>query len=140
MLFFIWVRGCNMKTNIKKLFKRYYVSKPVMGLMIGVDVLSMVLYLVLLFCIPYSKHTPLWEVCVNFFLVLFSVFSSALLSVLLIETKSKNDMFREIMCTEVLSSPELYECLSEDKQRSMLNGLECSLLFNKVQFTRDYTG
>lgn len=126
-------KGMQHKTNIKKLFKRYYVSKPVMGLMIGVDVLSMVLYLVLLFCIPYSKHTPLWEVCVNFFLVLFSVFSSALLSVLLIETKSKNDMFREIMCTEVLSSPELYECLSEDKQRSMLNGLECSLLFNNCE-------
>ncbi len=122
-----------MNKRIKNFFKRYHVSRTTMWLTLGIAVLAMIVYLVLLYCVPEESHTPLWEVGVNLSLVMFSVVTSALISALLIETKSKNDLFHDIMCNEIISSPDFYSFLPEEKRLELLKGVECNLFFKNCE-------
>lgn len=62
-------------------------------------------------------------------LVIISVCGANLLLSLIIETKSKNSLVTEIMLNDVISSPDFYQKMDDDKKIKMFNALEEHLYF-----------
>ena len=62
-------------------------------------------------------------------LVIISISGTNLLLSLIVEIKSKNSLVTEIMLNDVISSPEFYQQMDNDKKLSMFNALEEHLYF-----------
>lgn len=66
----------------------------------------------------------------DIFLVITTILLSTLLTSMLVETRTKNELYYNAIFDDVVSNPFFYRSLSPETKRSMLNTLEKELLFS----------
>lgn len=82
-----------------------------------------------------KNHEAILETLLNISTILISVCGINLLFSIIIEVKSKNALINEIIANDVISSPEFYGNMEDEKKLAMYNALESSLFskYNTVQ-------
>lgn len=114
---------------MKKL-KKYKTSLAGIGCLILGDVVAFILYLC---CVSLPRNTGnqlVLEVITNILLVLVSVLSTSIISVPLIEVRSKNTLCHQMLTDDVLRTPQFFGALTEEQKRDMLQNLESSVYFD----------
>lgn len=106
-------------------------SIPNMVIMLGIDIVFLLLYAVTLNYLQDQNAALriLMNIVSNMLLVGISVLSTTVISIPLIEVRSKNSLYDKILLDDVLSDPRFYNALSKEDREKMLRSLEANLHF-----------
>lgn len=121
--------------------KKFYISSKTMIWSTVSLVLSFTAYIVLLFCITSlsSAQEPVpyrLYVARDVLLVVFTILLTSILTSLLIETRSKNELYRDTIFDDVISNPAFFQCFSAETKQNFLQSLEQELLFSHSSITQ----
>ena len=115
-------------------FKKFSFNKKLRTAIIVICVTLVVIYILTLFLLNNSENieclapnTVFYQVLLivkDILVVVFSIIFTTLLTTWFIDVDSKNDLFKDILCNDFLSSEEFYPSLSETHRREMLSNLE----------------
>lgn len=112
-------------------FKKYKTGVAGIAIMIIADILFSMLYVICLFYLrdETAVQYELVNVGSNILLVGISILTTSIISIPMIDVRSKNSLYNTILLEDVLSSPEFYKHLPEAARLNMLHGLEKNLYF-----------
>lgn len=114
---------------MKKL-KKYKTSRAGLGLFALGDVVTIILYLCCLSVPRTVSNESVLEIVTNVLVILVSVLSTSLISVPLIEVRSKNTLCHQMLTDDVLCTSQFFNALTEEQKRAMLSNLESSVYFD----------
>lgn len=124
---------------MKMKFKKFKLSKKAILNTVFFDASALILYII---CLEYlqiqdARCYVTVNILSNILLVIMSIASASILSTILIDVKSKNSLYNEILTSDVLSAPQFYSALSKDNREQMLRGLEGNLYFSNCPVKED---
>ena len=115
--------------------KKYKIKSNTIWFVVIISVLSIVAYIV---CTYYfnlevtgsnNVDVAKFQTAKDVLLVIISLCVSNLLLGMVIEVKSKNSMVSDIILNDVISSPDFYSNMDEEKKHSMYNALKNELYY-----------
>lgn len=136
----------------KNFFKRYKVSKSYKILSLIMFVLAVALFMLSSYklnfnVIPvdaieeekkaYYEEQATWETLKDIWTVLGSTLGINFLLGVCLEKQSKDGAFKEFFTEDIISLPEFYENLPDDKKEKMLHALECNYYFQDNKAKKD---
>lgn len=98
-----------------------------------IDLFAFVLYLCCLYEIDYASTATIktaLTVISNTLLVAVSILTTSLLSVPLIDVRTKNTLCSQLLTEDVLGTPQLLAALSESQKSALMKNIEAGLHFN----------
>lgn len=114
--------------------KKFYISRNTLFWAVLSAVVSTIIYIVMLTIIARlesgSQHVPYGCYVVrDVFLVVATILFTVILTGLLVETRTKNELYHDTIFLDVVSNPAFYQAFSPEVKSAMLNTLEKELLF-----------
>lgn len=84
-----------------------------------------------------SLKIQLLDIAANVIIVIISVLLTTIISTYVIDIKSKNNLYSELLANDVFASPEFYNALTSDNKIKMLNNLEKNIYFDGHKIKED---